>query len=89
LDVKPSNPFQEPITMLKQIYIIFLASCALLTWLFRYDIETTGQLHAYRLDRWSGDVAFVRGTLIEQSEPPAPVKQGGLLSDKDVFVFEK
>jgi len=75
--------------MQKQIYIIFLASCALLAWLFRYDIEATGQGPAYRLDRWSGNVAFVRGAVIEPSEPPAPIKQGGLLSDKDVFVYEK
>jgi len=68
--------------MSKQIYIIFLASCALLAWLFRYDIDATGQGPAYRLDRWSGNVAFVRGAVIEPSEPTAPVKQGVFEYDK-------
>jgi hypothetical protein len=59
--------------MQKQIYILFFAACALLVWLFRYDISPTGGPFAFRLDRWSGDVVFLREDRIypstEQKKP--------------------
>lgn len=72
--------------MQKQIYISFFAACALLAWFFRYEIYPASTGPAYRLDRWTGSVMFLRGASME---PSVIEKKPAYLSDKEVFGEKK
>lgn len=67
--------------MQKQIYIIFFASCALLAWLFRYDLEVGEGGTAHALDRWTGKISWIKWAEIEPVVPVSPPAPTG----RDLF----
>lgn len=55
---------------------LVLAALFFQAWLFRYEVTPImagdGLGGAYVLDRWSGEVRFLRGFGINQAVPPTP-----------------